>query len=98
MNERLKATDNSPTWRTKNGDIKISEMDNNYLQNALNHAQEKEFFYFNRARVFTNKINEILNEADKRGITLNVKTDNVFLKLWHLFYFKNSVKHKKEKV
>lgn len=37
MEERIKATD-APIWRSKSGDIKLEDMDEKYLQNALNFA------------------------------------------------------------
>lgn len=78
--ERLQASDESPVWRSKSGDIKIEDMDNNYLQTALNYAQERELYFFNRAAIFGNKIDEILEEAEKRGVTLRLKESNEFFK------------------
>lgn len=82
--ERLKATD-SPVWRSKKGDIKIEDMDKNYLQNILNFALDREFFFFTRAGIFTQKIDEILEVAEKKGIVLEIKESNEF--------FKNKKKH-----
>lgn len=77
--ERIRATDDeSPVWRSKTGDIKLSEMDNKYLQNILNFSQEREMYFFNRMMIFTDKINEIQEEAEKRGIQLTLKTDKEF--------------------
>jgi hypothetical protein len=90
MNERLKATDNSPTWRSKTGEIKLEDMTPEYLQNALNFAQEREFFFFNRAQIFTQKIDEIMEEANKRGVVLKLREGNAF-------HRNQTKKYKKEK-
>lgn len=88
MEERIKATD-APIWRSKSGDIKLEDMDEKYLQNALNFAQEREFYFFNRAAVFGNKIDEILAEGKKRGIEFKLKENNPF--------YRNKSKHLNKK-
>jgi len=86
MIDRLEASDESPEWRTKSGNIKLSDMSESYLQAALKHAQNREFYFFNRMQIFTQKIEEIQKEAENRGIELKLKDGNQF--------FKNNKKHK----
>lgn len=75
--ERLKATD-APIWRSKEGEIKIEDMNRKYLQNALNYAQEREYYFSNRSLVFSQKIDELLEEAERRKIVLKLKDNNQF--------------------
>jgi hypothetical protein len=71
--ERLRATEESqnPKWKSrKRGDILISSMDDDHLQRALLYAQRRELYYFNIMQTFTTKIEQLEEEAAKRGIKL----------------------------
>jgi hypothetical protein len=75
--ERIRATDDdSPIWRSKAGDIKLSDMDDKYLQNILNYSQEREYYFCNRMLIFTDKIDQILKESKRRGLNLKLKENN----------------------
>ena len=50
--------------------IPFAEMSNDYLQNAKIHAQKKELYFFNRATIFSELVEQLEKEAESRGIEL----------------------------
>lgn len=58
-------------WRTKDGEfIPFSEMTNSHLRAAKNHAQGKELYYFHKTGEWTDIVEKINNEAERRGIVI----------------------------
>ncbi len=65
----LKDTVN-PTWRSKRGDIPMSEMDDDHLQSAKLYAQTQELHYFNKMNTFVRLQEQIETEAKNRNLSL----------------------------
>lgn len=61
---------NQPKWRSKNGDIPMSEMDKEYLQTAKKFSQERIIYFTNMINTFDKKVEELEEEAERRGIRL----------------------------
>lgn len=61
---------NNPTWRTKRGDIPMSEMNAEYLQQAKSYAQQRELHFHNKQMIFVDLVEQLDAEAEKRGIVL----------------------------
>jgi hypothetical protein len=61
---------NNPTWKTKRGDVPMSEMSAEYLQTAKSYAQQRELHFFNKAHIFVNLVDQLDAEAEARGIKL----------------------------
>lgn len=59
-----------PKWQGREGLIPIKAMSDEYLQHAYIYARKKELYLFNRMSIFTQKIEELLAEADNRGVAL----------------------------
>lgn len=61
----------NPMWKSKErGMIPISEMDDDYLQKALLYSQTREWHFHKKMTKFTDLINAIDAEANRRGIVL----------------------------
>jgi hypothetical protein len=60
----------NPTWRSKKGEILISEMDNEYLQSAKLYAQTQILHYFNKMNIFVKLQEQLEEEANNRNILL----------------------------
>jgi hypothetical protein len=66
---------NAPVWRTKNGDVKMSDMSDKYLQNSYYSAQRSHKKYHDQntlgmCRFFENIMNQLQSEAKNRNVQL----------------------------
>jgi len=61
---------NNPTWRTKRGDVPMSEMTPEYLQQAKSYAQQRELHFLNKGMIFVDLVDQLDAEAERRGIIL----------------------------
>lgn len=68
--------EHSPVWRGSKGEKPISEMSKKHLQLAKLYAQRRELYFFNKMNIFSQKIEELEAEAEKRGFSLkDLETD-----------------------
>ena len=77
-------------WKDKSGKIiPFKEMSDSQLRKTFRLAQHKELTYLNKYMVFCDKVSEMAEEAERRGIAIKaIDTDH------HRNKFKHTLAHK----
>lgn len=64
------------TWRKKSNnkkgyvEVPVDQLSEKHLQNAYNTACAKELYYHNKTMIFSNLVEVLEEEAQRRGVTL----------------------------